>query len=1121
MPTDTHELQVGEELGTRFRVLGFLGGGSFGEVYRMRDLQLEIDVAVKILRASERSLPEARASFIAEARKQAKLRHVPQVVVIHEAGELEYRGSPFPYIVMELLEGGSLRGRISKERPAPVADACRFGAEIAVALTAAAEQNLIHRDIKPLNVLLDAHGHAKLSDFGLAKVLEQTQGMSSHISGTMAYMAPEQFRGKDISPKTDIYALGCTLFHLLTGAPPYNGSMEQMMYAHLVQPIPRLREQRPDAPEEMDELLSRMMAKSPAQRPTSGEIETTLHRLRHAHVASVEDTEQTPLVPPPPATAKDTLAAQASVPITQGQKLQPATTQSAKVSEAKPISSPRPTVSSVKPAPDQEATELASVPNIQQPLHAPATSAPGTESRMESPSVSINVRHARRFWTGVIALLAVALLAGIGVNVLRSWRSHAPRPLAPVIFHAGETASGELNIDTVPAGAQVTLDGKAVDGVTPSTLKELAAGQHTVSVNMPGYQAQSWDLTLPAHGKDNHTFTLVALPPDSLHVDSAPAGAQVTLDGKTVGVTPYTLQDVSVGEFLVAVSKSGFISQSAKFLHHQHVPDTLTFTLSPLQPSSSPGTLVVKTSPPGAQVKLDGYAVGTTPLRKTGVLAGHHLVSVELAGYSSNSWDINLSSHGYRECACKLYPVFNQPNKITIHSQPSGARVYLDNKSVGITPLTLSKIAVGNHAVRAELSGYSAKSQDIALDMHSQQVINLTLDPTPPPVPSPTPSPDHAPVYSPPSSLPDTLTITSDPSGAQVSLDNKVVGITPITLNEVSAGAHTLAVSKGGYAEQSKTFVYFQYTQQKETVTLLPLLVPKATIAVTSTPPGATVYVNNQQQTGQTPMEITLNGIGEEALDVKIEVRLDGYTSASDHVAIKAGEQKTLPFTLTKTEAVNRYINNRDLAELIPIHGATFWMGLPDGEGNSDEHPRHSVTLDSYWIYKYPVTFEQYARFCEATGHQNKRAFKNSVVGVTWEEANEYARWAGAKLPTEAQWEFAARGTDERIYPWGNDSGAETGRSPYGVELMVNHVWQWCFDCYAADYYAHSPSANPVNLISGVGKAHALRGVSKKSNDPWKYRVTCRDYDEPQEVGKYSNIGFRCVVTYGAKNVVH
>ena len=122
MPTDTHELQVGEELGTRFRVLGFLGGGSFGEVYRMRDLQLEIDVAVKILRASERSLPEARASFIAEARKQAKLRHVPQVVVIHEAGELEYRGSPFPYIVMELLEacaGGSVRsGRRRWRTPA-------------------------------------------------------------------------------------------------------------------------------------------------------------------------------------------------------------------------------------------------------------------------------------------------------------------------------------------------------------------------------------------------------------------------------------------------------------------------------------------------------------------------------------------------------------------------------------------------------------------------------------------------------------------------------------------------------------------------------------------------------------------------------------------------------------------------------------------------------------------------------------------------------------------------------------------------------------------------------------------------------------------------------------------
>ena len=423
MPTDSHELQMGEALGTRFRVTAFLGGGSFGEVYRMRDLQLDIDVAVKILRAAERTLPDARESFVAEARKQARLRHVPQVVVIYETGELDYRGGPFPYIVMELLVGGSLRDRISKEQPAPVAEACRFGAEIAVALIAAAEQNLIHRDIKPLNVLLDARGHAKLSDFGLAKVSEHSQGMTSHLAGTMAYMAPEQFRGKDLSPKTDVYALGCTLFHLLTGTPPYSGSMEQMMYAHLVRPTPNVRERRPDVPEELDALLARMMAKGPALRPTSLEIAQALRRLAKALPAAeapalppkLPDPKPvavappkapaampTPIVqamisarestPPPPAPAKKNQAQIATVAQPKSPAPPPVAAAPVKTPVTTPSPAPRITAPEYQPAPPaQESLAPATQPKppVPQPVAtAPPTVPPATPANRPAAPVS-------------------------------------------------------------------------------------------------------------------------------------------------------------------------------------------------------------------------------------------------------------------------------------------------------------------------------------------------------------------------------------------------------------------------------------------------------------------------------------------------------------------------------------------------------------------------------------------------------------------------------------------------------------------------------------------------------------------------------------------------------------
>ena len=455
MQTDSHELQVGEELGTRFRVTAFLGGGSFGEVYRMRDLQLDIDVAVKILRTVERSLPEARASFVNEARKQARLRHVPHVVLIYEAGELDYRGNPFPYIVMELLEGGNLRDRMDGEELAPVAEVCRFGAEIALALVAAAELNLVHRDIKPLNVLLDAHGHAKLSDFGLAKVSEHSQAMSSHVSGTMAYMAPEQFRAKDISPKTDIYALGCTLFHLLSGAPPHTGPLEQMMYAHLIEPTPSLRERRPDAPAELDDLLTRMMAKSPAHRPSASEIEPLLRRLAEAEPAQPARVRPATTALPP----SDVRLGTAALPSADVVAAKPA-------AESLPVQEPllpAGTPASQSMAPAANTTDF-STTQLPPRLTPDAASRDLTEEpRMESVSISIDDRQTRQFWGWMIAGLSLLLLAAIVVTSFAK-RNHA------VAHHSTDSGS-------IMATQNAEASGEATAVTDPSTLPATTAAQ--------------------------------------------------------------------------------------------------------------------------------------------------------------------------------------------------------------------------------------------------------------------------------------------------------------------------------------------------------------------------------------------------------------------------------------------------------------------------------------------------------------------------------------------------------------------------------------------------------------------------------------------------------------------
>ncbi|MBI3922092.1 MAG: SUMF1/EgtB/PvdO family nonheme iron enzyme [Armatimonadetes bacterium] len=195
-------------------------------------------------------------------------------------------------------------------------------------------------------------------------------------------------------------------------------------------------------------------------------------------------------------------------------------------------------------------------------------------------------------------------------------------------------------------------------------------------------------------------------------------------------------------------------------------------------------------------------------------------------------------------------------------------------------------------------------------------------------------------------------------------------------------------------------------------------------------------------------------------------------------------------------------INPIDGAEMVYIPAGEFIMGRDKGE--DDEKPMHTVYLDSYWIYKYEVTVAQYRSFCQATNRKMPRApdwgwkKNHPIVNVSWHDAKAYCDWACVQLPTEAQWEKAARGTDGRIYPWGNEMDRDrrrcaegfftlfggtkpvgsypSGVSPFGVYDLAGNVWEWCADRYDRDYYKISPSRNPAG--PGPGECRVLRGGS-------------------------------------------
>jgi serine/threonine protein kinase len=205
-------------LDDRYDVVRPLGSGGMGEVYLARDRVLGRDVALKVLRKQYAGDDEFAERFKREAMSAASLSH-PNIIQVYDRGETEEGAS---YIAMEYVPGGTLKERIFRDGPLEAADAAGIGAQVAEALGAAHDRGMVHRDIKPQNVLLTARGGAKVADFGIARAgSSATISRTGSVMGTAGYMSPEQALGKPATPKSDLYSLGVVLYEALTGELPY------------------------------------------------------------------------------------------------------------------------------------------------------------------------------------------------------------------------------------------------------------------------------------------------------------------------------------------------------------------------------------------------------------------------------------------------------------------------------------------------------------------------------------------------------------------------------------------------------------------------------------------------------------------------------------------------------------------------------------------------------------------------------------------------------------------------------------------------------------------------------------------------------------------------------------
>ncbi|SEP68133.1 serine/threonine protein kinase [Lentzea xinjiangensis] len=270
-------------LSNRYELGETLGYGGMSEVHKGRDVRLGRDVAIKVLRADLARDTQFQERFRREAQNSAALNH-PAIVAVYDTGETQTEYGPLPYIVMEFVDGRTLRDIVKTQGPLSGKRAMEVMADVSAALDFSHRHGIVHRDVKPANVMITKSGAVKVMDFGIARALHDGQAavtQTAAVIGTAQYLSPEQARGESVDARSDVYAAGCVLFELLTGEPPFTGdSPVAVAYQHVREDPKAPSQLNPKVSPQLDAIVLKAMSKGPANRyQSAAEMRADLVRV--------------------------------------------------------------------------------------------------------------------------------------------------------------------------------------------------------------------------------------------------------------------------------------------------------------------------------------------------------------------------------------------------------------------------------------------------------------------------------------------------------------------------------------------------------------------------------------------------------------------------------------------------------------------------------------------------------------------------------------------------------------------------------------------------------------------------------------------------------------------------
>ncbi|MEA2573092.1 MAG: eukaryotic-like serine/threonine-protein kinase [Chloroflexia bacterium] len=466
----TPMMEGGKLLAGRYRLLEKVGEGGAAEVFRARDQRLDRTVAIKLLRPQFSYDDPSRKRFAIEAKTAAGIAH-PNIVDIYDFGESD-DGSMF--IAMQFVQGVNLKDLLQKRGRLSSAETIAIARQACHALQAAHERGLIHRDVKPQNILIDKTGHVHLTDFGIVKALSGPALTQSGMTfGTAAYMSPEQATGAPIKAAADLYSLGCVMYEMLCGMPPFTGENPAIVAYKQVWEQPRpLHDCVAEVPPSLEMIVMRLLSKDPGRRYESAQ--DLVADLDALNVTSSQPTQAVPVAETPmratPVTPHVPLAAELGQPVQM--PAAPAEVPPARVSMPQPLTPLTPQRPQVTmPTPPQ--------PAIAQPQARQAAPAAVPYTAQSARSVQVNVSQRRGrgmgMWPAVIVLVLGLLLCGLGAwqggNLLgilggRGGATPSATAVAQVVLPT-DTAPVQVPPTNTTEGGQIVVGSPAVPSPEP------------------------------------------------------------------------------------------------------------------------------------------------------------------------------------------------------------------------------------------------------------------------------------------------------------------------------------------------------------------------------------------------------------------------------------------------------------------------------------------------------------------------------------------------------------------------------------------------------------------------------------------------------------------------------